>query len=195
MENSPLVDAPVPLGAGATDEPSHLLGIALGSAAVLLLTQSILASLFTGQSFWKTDWMIATVFMGSAVSRWPAVFDLAPITAALTALYPIALTVVLLLCTIVDRLNKARAMVAGSMLGLVFYFVDLYGLVGWFPWLVQERDWMMFVSHLVFGAAAAWLLVERAAGRKFEIPQSVHIHHHLASTGRSSQSGHSPSRS
>ena len=122
-------------------------------------------AIFAHQDVWKTSWMIAAVFMGREVLHWPAVFDMAAITAALAALYPSAFLCVLILLIAEQRRSVKRSILTGAMVGFLFYFVDLYALTRLFPWLAAERNWMAALSHLVFGAVAAWLL-----GRAEEAP-------------------------
>jgi hypothetical protein len=143
----------------------ELLGIALAGAGVLLGVQSVLMAVFAHESLWKTSWVVGAVFMGTEVLHWPAVFDLAPITAALTALYPTALACALVLGAATHRLGLKWAILAGGVAGGLFYFGDLYGMTRLFPWLAAERNWMAVVSHLVFGGATAWLL-QRAWGAR-----------------------------
>jgi hypothetical protein len=142
-----------------------LLRVALAAAAVLLGVQSVLMALLAHQSVWKTSWVIAAVFMGPVVLHWPAVFDLAAITAAMTALYPSSFLCVLLLSGVVQRLSPKWAILIGALVGFLFYLVDLYGLTGLFPWLAGELNGMAVLSHLVFGGVAAWLLAR--AGEEF----------------------------
>ncbi len=139
-------------------EPGRLLGLALAGAGVLLGVQSILMAIFAQESVWKTSWVVAAGFMGTEVLHWPAVFDLAPITAALTALYPTALVCAVLLYPATHYLGLKWSILLGGLAGGLFYVGDLYGLTRLFPWLVQERNWMAVVSHLVFGGVTAWLL-------------------------------------
>ncbi len=143
-------------GISALPVCSHLLRFALGTAAVLLTAQTVLVCIVAHQSLWRTSWVLASVFIRKAVLNWPAVFDLAALTAALTAPYPIALTAALILCPLVGRLKLRHAILLGTVVGVVFFFVDLYGLVSFFPWLVLERSWMALLSHLIFGGITAY---------------------------------------
>jgi hypothetical protein len=138
-----------------------LLRVALVAAAVLLGVQSALMAMFAHQDVWKTSWVIAAVFMGPEVLRWPAVFDMAAITAAIAALYPTSFLCVLILLIVEQRLSVKWSILTGVMVGFLFFFVDLHVLTRLFPWLAEERNWMAALSHLVFGGVAAWLL-ERA---------------------------------
>jgi hypothetical protein len=135
-----------------------LLRVALVAAAVLLGVQSALMAIFAHQEVWKTSWVIAAVFMGPVVLHWPAVFDLAAITAAIAALYPTAFLCVLILLIVDQRQSVKWSMLTGAMVGFLLYFVELYVLTRLYPWLAAERNWMAAVSHLVFGGVAAWLL-------------------------------------
>lgn len=143
--------------------PAEMLRIALSAAAVLLGVQSVLMCIFGHQNVWKTSWVIGAIFMGPEVLRWPAVFDMAAIAAALATLYPTSLLYVLILHGVAHGLSLKWSIPLAAVLGLLFFFVELYALTRWFPWLAEERNWMAVLSHLVFGGVTAWLL-RRAAG-------------------------------
>lgn len=138
--------------------PGQLLWIALAGAGVLLGVQSVLMGVFGHESVWKTSWVVGAIFMGREVIHWPAVFDLAPITAAMTALYPTALVCALVLYGLTHRLPLNGAILTGVLVGALCYWADLYSLTPRYPWLAAERTWTTLVSYLVFGAVTAWLL-------------------------------------
>jgi hypothetical protein len=143
--------------------PWPLLGIALAGAVVLLAVQSILMAIFAGQSIWKTTWVLGAVFMGRDVLHWPAVFDFAACTAALTALYPTTLVCAVLLSGLTCRVTLKWAILAGAVVGGLFYIGDLYGFTRLFPWLVQERNGMAAASLVILGVVTAWLLRQASA--------------------------------
>ena len=90
-----------PLRAGPG--PGQLLGIALAGDGILLALHSVFVGIFAHECLWKTSWIVGTVLMGPEVIHWPSVFDLAPITAALTALYPTALVCALMIYGLTHR--------------------------------------------------------------------------------------------
>lgn len=137
---------------------ADILRIALAAAGILLGSQSVLMSVFAHQNVWKTSWVLAAVFMGPEVLHWPAVFDMAAITAALAALYSTSLLCTLILFAVPHSLSPKWSIFLAAMLGLLFCCLELYGLTRWFPWLAQERNWLAVLSHLVFAIVTAWLL-------------------------------------
>lgn len=138
--------------------PATVLGVALMAAFFLLASQSVLESLCGRQCFWKASWMIGSIFMGPFVVNWPAVFDLAPITASVTAIYPGVLFITLVLCEICPRLNMLPAILSGCALGLAVCFVEFHESIRCFPWLSPVWNWMMLASHLFTGGTTVWLL-------------------------------------
>lgn len=136
---------------------------ALIADVTLLITDSILTGLFTGYSFWRPSWVLASVFMGKVVLHWPSVFDFAAITAAVTALFPFCYCYVLILALAVLPWNLNRATVAGAVFGALSYFPSVYGLSHWCPWLIDVRGWIFFTAHVVLGLMTTGVLFHRSS--------------------------------
>jgi hypothetical protein len=139
-----------------------ILWAALAGDAALLATDSILTGLFTGQSVWRPYWVLGSAFRGQVVLHWPMVFDLSPITAAATALFPFCCCYTLILACAVLPWNMNRPALAGAALGALCYLPSLYGLSLWCPWLMAERGWIFLASHVAFGLVATFVLLHRA---------------------------------
>ncbi|HUC85496.1 MAG TPA: hypothetical protein VL970_09915, partial [Candidatus Acidoferrales bacterium] len=144
---------------------STFLAVGLIAATVSLATQSALEAFIAHQSVWKTSWIIGSIFMGSVVVNWPAVFDFAAITASVTALYPGTLVATFVLCGICPRVNLLPAVLIGATLGLAICFVEFHEVIPRFPWMSMEHNWLMAASQSVSGGTAAWLL-KRIGGRR-----------------------------
>ena len=135
---------------------------ALCADAALLAGDSILTGLVAGHSVWRPTWVVASVFMGKVVLHWPPVFDLAAITAAMTALFPFCFCYALLLALVVLPWSLNRPCLAGAAFGALCYFASGYGLAHWRPWLSGERGWILLVSHVALGLTATGVLLYRA---------------------------------
>lgn len=70
----------------------------------------------------------------------------------------ISLLVVALITPIVARMAPRQAVVAGAFLGALLYGVQYYAFTPFFPWLVDGRHLLNFVSHVAFGMVVAALL-------------------------------------
>ncbi len=142
-------------------EPGDVWRVALAGAALLLAAQSGLSAVVQDQSFWKTSWMLASIFMGKEVIRWPAVVDFAALTAALTALYPVALAFILTLLLIPDGWRSRHTLLVGAVLGLAFCWINLQCMARCFPWLAGQWGWTAFASYAMSGAGTAWIWKRR----------------------------------
>lgn len=72
-------------------------------------------------------------------------------------------------CIIADFIHTQRrlgqALVVGMLVGLAVYWINFYGLTAYYPWLAEARVWPTLVSHMVFGAVAAWSYKSLAGSR------------------------------
>lgn len=89
--------------------------------AALLVTDSVLTALFTGQIAWRPTWVMASVFIGKAVLHCPAVLDFGTFTAAVAALYSFCFCYTLILALVVLPWNQHRSGFAGAAVGVLCY--------------------------------------------------------------------------
>ena len=57
----------------------------------------------------------------------------------------------------IRKLKPAAAVLVGAGFGLLMYWFHFYGLTAFYPWVASWRNWIVVVTHLVFGMSAAWI--------------------------------------
>lgn len=132
---------------------------AMTAGLVFLGAEMLLVALFTPDSAWTPVRMIGAIVLGREALPPPATFHLGIVTTALVTHLALSFVFTLILSLIVHRLDRATAMLAGGVFGLVLYFVNFYGFTAIFPWFAQARNWVSVVSHLAFGLVAAYTYV------------------------------------
>lgn len=99
--------------------------------------------------------LTAALVLGRAIidetDRWAVVMSCATIVHFILS---IAFSYAIISLT--ARLTSARAVLAGGLIGLLLYAINLHGLTKVFPWFVAARSLNTAVAHIVFGASAVW---------------------------------------
>ena len=125
---------------------------------VFMMLEMALVGTVGGGSPWAPPRMIAGMAMGEGVLPPPATFD-AGIVAVGMAIH-LLLSVVLgaVLGWIISRwrMNLLTAIIAGTLFGLVVYFVNFYLMTAIFPWFGMARGAISIVAHAVFGLVLGW---------------------------------------
>jgi len=136
-------------------------------AGAVFLALELLAIWFAGQSPWGAPRMIAAIAVGRGVLAQPATFDLGIVLVALAVHFVLSVIFTFILAVIIAPFNfdssLGMASLAGAVFGGMVYLVNFYGMSDVFPWIVDARSWVSFVSHIVFGVVAAdtYLRLER----------------------------------
>lgn len=99
--------------------------------------------------------LAAAVVLGPEVLPPPATFDWLVMLVAsalhvlLSAIYGFAMA------PCIARLPRAAGIFAGGLLGLLLFWINMYGFTALFPWFAASRDWITAAAHVVFGVAVA----------------------------------------
>jgi hypothetical protein len=136
-----IVDWPAALWAG------------LISGIAFLLVASLLC-FFTLGSPWPPLRWLASIPMGSGVlppDSAPTL--LVALTGAVTLLV-LAVGYACLIAYVLHRWGMIVGVLGGAAFGLAFYVINFYTISYFFPWFFPLRNWMILVSHIVFGAFA-----------------------------------------
>lgn len=99
--------------------------------------------------------MVAAVILGEEVLSPAADFDWRILLAALAVHLTLSILYAIVLAWIILRLSVGIAEVVGLVFGLLLFLLNFYGLVAYFPWFREGRDWISVVTHLAFGLMAA----------------------------------------
>ncbi|CAN5421649.1 hypothetical protein BH20ACI1_BH20ACI1_04650 [soil metagenome] len=124
---------------------------------IFLMLEMILVPLIGGGSPWGPPRMIAAIALGKDVLPPPADFALVPVMVAMIIHFILSIIFAVILALIISRLGLGIAILIGAVFGLVLYFVNFYGFTAIFPWFAMARNGISIFSHIVFGAAAAWI--------------------------------------
>lgn len=120
----------------------------LSQALVWLLSGAPLVDLFL-----RDARLTAAVVLGRSVldetDRWAAVLSCATL---LHFLLSIGFAAAIIALT--RGLAFGRALLAGCLLGLLLYAINLYGWTLVFPWFAASRSLNTLLAHIVFGASA-----------------------------------------
>lgn len=148
-------------------------GVAGG--AVLMVLDLLWSALVTGESPWRTSYLIAAIVSGPDALGMPADFHLGVVSTALITHYLLGLGFGLLLGFSVagfhwdaDPIVMAEI---GVLFGLLLYLFDFHVMTQAFPWFVEMRGWATLAAHLVFGVVTAmlyWKLAARGMDRPWK---------------------------
>ncbi len=130
-------------------------GIVAG--AIFMMLEMILVPLVGGGSPWGPPRMIAAIGMGKEVLPPPGDFALMPIMVAMVIHFILSIIFAVILAFIIQRFSLGLAILIGAIFGLLLYFINFYGFTAVFPWFAKAQNAVTIFSHIVFGAAAAWI--------------------------------------
>lgn len=103
---------------------------------------------------WRDARLTAALLFGSwalvptAMPNWEAMAAATPIHFGLSIVYSAVLGAA------TRQLPSPWVPIAGGLLGLGLYFINLYGFTGLFPWFALTRGWITLTAHLAFGVTA-----------------------------------------
>ena len=127
------------------------------AGVIFMMLEMMLVPLIGGGSPWGPPRMIAAIGMGKDVLPPPADFAVAPLMVAMLIHFPLSIVFAVILAFVIQRFGLGLAILIGAVFGLVLYFVNFYGFTTIFPWFAMARNGISIFSHIVFGAAAAWI--------------------------------------
>ncbi len=127
------------------------------AGAIFMMLEMMLVPLIGGGSPWGPPRMIAAIGMGKDVLPPPADFAVAPLMVAMLIHFPLSIVFAVILAVVIQRFGLGLAILIGAIFGLILYFVNFYGFTAIFPWFAMARNGISIFSHIVFGAAAAWI--------------------------------------
>ena len=141
-------------------------GLIAGS--VLMLAEVGLLPLSKGGNAWVPVRMVAAIIFGRQILPAPPYFiQAAPSSGifliALALHFSLALVYLRILSTMIYKVDRGTALLAGAGFGLVLYAANFYGFTAAFPWFAAARGWVSVLANVLFGltAAAAYKSLER----------------------------------
>jgi uncharacterized membrane protein YagU involved in acid resistance len=129
------------------------------AGAVFMMLEMIMVPVFMGGSPWGPPRMIAAIVLGQDVlptADQPASFDFGVLMAAMMLHFILSIIYAVIFGWICRKLSLGIAVLVGVVGGLLIYFINFYGFTAAFPWFAMARSWVSIVSHIMFGAVAAY---------------------------------------
>jgi hypothetical protein len=131
-------------------------------AGLIAGTLFITVEMFLMEAFGKGDiWdhvrLSASITLGNraVVTSTPFTFDIFFVGVLMHFVLSIWYAVVLGM--LIRTLKPAAAVSVGAGFGLLMYLFHFYGLAAFYPWVANWRNWIVVVTHLIFGMSAAWV--------------------------------------
>lgn len=128
------------------------------AAVVFMMIEMILVGTIGGQSPWGPPRMIAAMAMGKSVLPPPATFDLGILMIAMMIHLVMSIVLGIILGWAIShwRMSLVTAIIAGTVFGLLVYFVDFYLMTAVFPWFAMARGGISIFAHAMFGLVLGW---------------------------------------
>jgi hypothetical protein len=99
--------------------------------------------------------LAAAIVMGRGVLPPPASFDWWVMAVATLIHFALSVFYSLILAGLVSRRSTPAASLIGILFGMALFLINMYGFTFVFPWFAAARDWITFLTHIVFGLCAA----------------------------------------
>ncbi|CAN5256636.1 hypothetical protein BH24PSE2_BH24PSE2_08140 [soil metagenome] len=123
---------------------------------VFVMMEMLLVTVAMGQSPWGPPRMMAAIVMGRDVLPPPASFNFLIIMIGMMLHLVLSIAYAVLLAFIIRSMSMGAAIGIGALFGLILYLVNFFGLTAVFDWFAMARNWVTVISHVAFGAVAAW---------------------------------------
>lgn len=131
-------------------------GAAAGLAYIVLM--AALTPLVVGGSPAAAVRAIAAIALGDSVLPPLSPFTALVFLAAAAVHLPLSLAYARLLAGMVGTWETKQAVAGGIAFGAILYLVNFYLFTdAFFPWFAAERGWATLLSHLAYGALAAYV--------------------------------------
>lgn len=132
--------------------------------AVFMVAEMLMVMLI-GQSPWAPPRMIAAMLLGTDVLPPPANFNLGVMMTAMMVHFLLSIVYGVVIGWVVSGMGSGRAALTGAAIGLAIYLINFYGVASVvFEWFAMARNWVSFVTHVLFGLVTAWAYVALAHG-------------------------------
>lgn len=99
--------------------------------------------------------LAAAIVLGRAVLPPPVTFDWQVMLAATFIHFTLSVVYGLAMTAVIARLPRLTGVLAGGLLGLALYGLNMHGFTAVFPWFETSRDWITAVAHVSFGVSVA----------------------------------------
>ena len=153
--------------------PDWLAAVVAGlvGGAVLMVLELLWSAATNETGPWRASQLVAAIVLGPGVLETSAAtFHAGVVGTALVTHYALGIAFGLVFGVVATGFGIDRQMPAtllfGALFGALLYVFDFYGMVRFFPWFIELRDWAMGIEHLVFGMVAALLYTKLERGKR-----------------------------
>lgn len=126
------------------------------TALVFLILEMIMVPVFLNGSPWAPPRMMAAILLGGEVAPPPATFDLKIFMAAMLVHFPLSIPLMFIGAFVIDKMSFIMALIVGSLLGLLLYWIGFYLMTDIWPWFEKAQNWVSLVNHIIYGLVGAW---------------------------------------
>jgi hypothetical protein len=123
------------------------------SGVVFLALAMILTAHYVG-SPWVMTRLAASLLLGKGALPPPATFTVGTFAAALVVHFTLSVAFSCLIAFVLHRWGLVVGIIGGAAFGIALYFINFNLVSHFFPWFFFMKSWIMFSSHVVFGALA-----------------------------------------
>lgn len=126
---------------------------------VFMMLEMVLVATVGGGSPWGPPRMIAAMVMGKGALPPPPTFDATIMAVAMMIHMVLSILLGIILGWAISkwRMSLMTAIIAGTVFGLIVYFVDFYVMTAVFPWFAMARGAVSIFAHAVFGLVLGWV--------------------------------------
>ncbi len=123
-------------------------------AGLIFLIVGVVASWLALADPWFVVRLIASSVLGPDVVPKPSELNTSILVVGMIAHFLLSILFALLVAFIVHRWGFVISFFGGALIGLAFYAINFYTMSYFFPWIFPLRNWIMLLSHVIFGAFA-----------------------------------------
>ncbi|HKX44963.1 MAG TPA: hypothetical protein VJO99_27645 [Burkholderiaceae bacterium] len=155
--------------------PDWLAAVVAGLAggAVLMVLELLWGAATSDTGPWRASQLVAALVLGpGTLQASAATFQADVVGTALVTHYALGIAFGVAFGVVATGFGIDRrmpvALLFGALFGVLLYLFNFYGMVRFFPWFVELRDWAMAIEHVVFGMVAALLYAKLERGERVQ---------------------------
>ena len=127
------------------------------AGALFITVEMFLMEAFGRGNMWDPLRLSASITLGdrAVATSTPFTFDI--LFVGMLMHFVLSIWYAVVLGMLIRKLKPVTAMLVGAGFGLLMYLFHFYALTAFYPWVANWRNWIVIVTHLLFGMSAAWV--------------------------------------
>ena len=127
------------------------------AGALFITVEMFLMEAFGRGNIWDPLRLSASITLGdrAVATSTPFTFDI--FFVGMLMHFVLSVWYAVVLGMLIRKLKPVTAMLVGAGFGLLMYLFHFYALTAFYPWVANWRNWIVVVTHLLFGMSAAWV--------------------------------------